>query len=221
MIDKILIAEDHESSNISLQRTVEILGIPHADYVYYCDDALQKIKNAIHQQSPYDLLITDLWFDDDGRPQTLLNGMELINAARKEQPALKVLVFSGESKPVVINNLYQNYGIDGFVRKARHDASELQNAITHIARNEIYQPRPLRLTPIQHPLQQISEYDITLIRLLSEGVQQKQIPDYLKKHQIKPSGLSSVEKRLNITRQLLGVAKNEQLIAYCKDMGII
>ena len=47
MFKKILIAEDHESSSISVQKTLEDLSISNTDYVYYCDDSLAKIKKSI------------------------------------------------------------------------------------------------------------------------------------------------------------------------------
>jgi two-component system capsular synthesis response regulator RcsB len=50
---------------------------------------------------------------------------------------------------------------------------------------------------------------------------QKDIPDYLQQKEIKPSGLSSIEKRLNLMKESLGFTKNEQLVAYCKDFGLI
>ena len=50
---------------------------------------------------------------------------------------------------------------------------------------------------------------------------QKDIPDYLVQHQIKPFGLSGVEKRLNYIREELNFTKNEQMVAFCKDVGVI
>ncbi|RZM30077.1 MAG: response regulator, partial [Pedobacter sp.] len=68
---------------------------------------------------------------------------------------------------------------------------------------------------------EFSEFDITIISLLSQGRLQKDIPNYLQENNIKPSGLSSVEKRLNLMKEELSFSKNEQLVAYCKDFGII
>src|SRR5258708_24293087 len=98
MIKKVLIAEDHESSNISVQKTLEEMGIGDPDYVYYCDDALVRIQKAKEGGEPYDLLITDLYFDADHRPQKIGGGAVLINAVREVQPELRVLVFSAEGK---------------------------------------------------------------------------------------------------------------------------
>jgi hypothetical protein len=50
---------------------------------------------------------------------------------------------------------------------------------------------------------------------------QKNIPDYLKENKIRPSSLSSVEKRLIHLKDSLNVSSVEQLVALCKDWGII
>jgi len=221
MINKVLIAEDHESANISVQKTLEELGISIADYVFYCDDALQKIQIAKGKNDPYDLLITDLYFEPDGMAQKIDGGKELIAAARKVQPELRVLVFSSESKANIIEALFEKQSIDGFVRKARNDSKELKAAITAIVENQHYFPRHLTQLIKQKNAHDFTDYDVTIITLLSQGMLQKDIPAFLKENNIQPSGISSLEKRLNLIRDALEFTKNEQLVAFCKDMGII
>ena len=92
MIDKVIIAEDQESSNLSIQKTMEELHIRQSDYVFYCDDALNRIKMAKKAELPYDVLITDLYFEDDGRSQKIADGFQLIRAAREVQPDIMILV---------------------------------------------------------------------------------------------------------------------------------
>lgn len=221
MIRKVLIAEDHESVNISLQKTLNELDIVDVDIVYYCDDALQQVEKSCRASASYDLLITDLYFESDHRTQRIKGGAELISAAKKAQPDLKILVFSAEGKPAVIDMLFNTHEIDGYVRKARHDAKELMAAILQISRNQRYIPRQLIELKRQQHSYQFTEYDITIISLLADGVLQKNIPAYLQENNIRPSGLSSVEKRLNHIRETLQLYKNEQLVIFCKDMGII
>lgn len=98
MLKKILIAEDYESSNISVQKALEDLKIPDPKYVNYCDDALSRIKMSLQENNPFELLITDLSFDEDHREQNIKNGQQLISAAKELQPNLKVIVFSVEKK---------------------------------------------------------------------------------------------------------------------------
>lgn len=221
MIQKVLIAEDHESVNISLQKTLDELSIKCVDHVYYCDDALQQIEKNAKNAQPYDLLITDLHFDVDHRIQQIAGGMALISAVKKVQPGIKILVFSAESKLSTIKMLYNVYEIDGFVRKARHDAEELKIAISEITHNRRYITQQLAQNMRQLHAYHLEEYDRTIISLLAEGYAQKNIPYYLKKNNIEPSGLSSVEKRLKYIRETLQFQKNEQLVAFCKDMGIL
>ena len=221
MINKILIAEDHESANISIQKTLEGLGIFNIDYAFYCDDALIKIQKSKRDDLSYDLLITDLYFEEDGRAQKISGGIELIAAARQVQPDLKVLVFSAEGKAAIIEMLFNKHEINGYVRKARNDAKELKLAITTIAKNYRFFPRHLMELIKQKNAHQFTEFDIVIISLLADGTRQKDIPFYLQKNHITPSGLSSVEKRLNHIKEVLEFSKNEQLVAFCKDMGII
>jgi len=214
MIKKVLIAEDHQSVNISLQRTVAEFGIDQADHVYYCDEALIRIKRGVERNQPYDLLITDLYFEADGHEQTISSGILLIEAVRQIQPELKILVFSAEDKASVIEKL----DIDGYVRKARNDAQQLKEAFETISRNQQYIGRQ---GFNQKNASVLTSYDTTIIKLLAQGTRQNKIPDYLQANQIPRSSLSSVEKRLNRIKELLGCSNNEQLIAYCKEKNII
>lgn len=221
MIKRVLIAEDHETANISVQKTLEELQITEIEYVYYCDDALNRISQKAGTDKSYDLLITDLHFEPDERKPTLTDGVDLIAAARNVQPELKVLVFSAENKPTTIEKLYNELYIDGYVRKARNDAKELKQAISEIDQRRRYLPRHIMQLINSKNSYEFSEYEITIISLLAQGTSQKDIPNYLREHDIKPSGLSSVEKKLNNMRAALNFTKNEQLVAFCKDKGII
>lgn len=60
-----------------------------------------------------------------------------------------------------------------------------------------------------------------LIKLLSEGVFQKNMSEMLKRKNIKPNSLSSIEKTLNYLKENFSAKSNEHLIAICKDRGII
>ena len=221
MFKSVLIAEDHEMTSISVRKTLEDLNLTRTEYTYYCDDALMHIKKNVQGEAPFDLLITDLSFEEDHRKQEIPGGIELIEAVKKIAPNIKVLVFSTEKKPALIDDLFKKYGINGFVRKARHDAKDLKLAIHALAKGNTYLSPDLKQSVKQKNTFEFTSYDITIISLLSQGTLQKNIPAYLLENDIKPSGLSSVEKRLNMMKEVLEFSKNEQLVAYCKDFGII
>jgi hypothetical protein len=68
---------------------------------------------------------------------------------------------------------------------------------------------------------EFSVFDITIVELLSKGVLQKDIPQILHSKNLQPSGLSSVEKRLNFMREKYSLKSNLELVAFFKGMGII
>ena len=221
MIDKVIIAEDHETANLSVQKTMEELRIKQIDYAYYCDVALQKIQLATQQGTPYDLLITDLYFEDDGTFQKIGGGFNLITAAREVQPGIIILIFSAENRPATIDMLFKNFAVDAYVRKARNDAKELKAAIESLSKQQQYYPRALANLVKQSNTYEFTEFDINIIKLLSQGYQQNEIPDYFRQRNIKPSSLSMIEKRLKQIRDELSFSKNEQLVLFCKDAGIL
>jgi DNA-binding NarL/FixJ family response regulator len=221
MIDKVIIAEDQESANLSIQKSVEDMQIKHIDHVFYCDDALNKIDVAKQKGQPYDLLITDLYFEADGTFQKIGGGFDLIRSVRAIQPAIMIMVFSAENRPATIDMLFKNYGIDGYVRKARHDAKELKLALDTLSRGQRYYPTMLAKFVKQSNAYEFTDLDIKIILLLSKGYQQNEIPGYLKKNNIRPSSLSTIEKRLNQIRDELGFTKNEQLVLFCKETGLL
>jgi two-component system capsular synthesis response regulator RcsB len=221
MFENVLIAEDHQRLNQSVQQTTKELGIVDPKYAYYCDDALLRLRHGIQEGKPFELLITDLSFDEDGRQQKISDGTGLIEAAKRLQPELKILVFSAESNPAVVDGLFKRLAINGYVRKGRTDASDLKDAIEAISKNKRYVPVEFRQAIRNTNTFDFTEYDIMILSQLAQGTLQKNIPDYLQQQGMRASSQSSVEKRLNQIRSALGFTKNEQLIAYCKDYRVI
>lgn len=221
MIDKVIIAEDQEFANLSVQKTMEDLKVKQYDYAFYCDDAFAKIQLAQKKGEPYDLLITDLSFEDDGTTQKINDGIDLIRAVRSIQPGILILILSGQYRPVDIHNLFENNEVDAYVRKARHDVQELKAAMQALSKGQRYYPRSLAQLIKRSNTYEFTDFDITIIRLLNEGYQQNEIPAYLKEHHIKPSSLSSIEKRLNQIREELGFSNNQQLMVFCSNAGLL
>lgn len=221
MFKKVLIAEDHESVNISIQKTLADLEIKldPTNYVFYCDDALLRIQKALRENQPYELLITDLSFEEDVPGQKITTGQELIKAARQIQPDLKIMVFSIENRTAIANQLFKELNIDAYVPKARHDAKDLKLAIETIYQNKKYVSANLRQK--EENVHHFTDYDKMIVSLLSSGKTQKEMPDLLKQRNMEPHGLSSIEKRLNLIKTSLNIANNGQLIAHCIANKII
>src|SRR5690606_11824305 len=175
MFKKVLIADDHEITSISVRKTLEELGVRDARPVYYCDDALSWIRNALRKGQPYELLITDLSFEEDSYAQRLRSGEELIQAVKSVQPDLKIIVFSAEGRAPVVDTLFKTLPIDGNVRKARRDAQHLKKALQAVYQHQRYVSPDLKQAAREANTYEFSEFDISVVSLLSQGLLQKDI----------------------------------------------
>ena len=218
---KILIVEDFKSTVLSIERTLEEVQVYHVQSALYCDEAYEKIQQAVVAKQPYDVLITDLSFVEDEVPQRLKSGRDLILAAKKLDSELKIIVLSSEKKDGIITALFNDYKINAFVHKGRNDMSELKTALEKVYLSEKYISSESRASFQNMNSYEFTNYDVSLISLLANGILQKDIPEALQEKNIKPNSLSSVEKRLNLLRSSLDFTSNQQLVSFCKDLGVI
>ncbi len=219
MFEKVLIAEDADSISISVRKALGDLEVKNLAYASYCDYAITQIKKALQVSEPFELLITDLSFDEDENVQKINDGATLIQTAKDLQPSLKVLVFSVTNKYSVANQLKKDLDIDGYVPKGRGDYQDLKDAIEMISQNRKYISRRLERDEYEDTFDFTSR-DIEIISLVAEGEPLKNIPFYLEQKNI-IYGLSSVEKRLAAIKLALNFSSNIQLISYCRDKKII
>jgi len=220
MFKKILIAEDQEVMNLGIINALTELNIIHFDFVNYCDDALEKIKAAVLEKTPYDLLVTDLSFQKDHIPQNIGSGQDLIRKAKEVQPDLKIVVFSVEKRAKVIDDLYKTHHINGFVSKARNDGKDLKHTIRKVFIGEIVISQEI-LNAIRNTPVEFDSYDIKLLELLAKGYRQNEIGAWLKEHGMKPHSIRSIEKRLSELRESVGAKNNIEMVVICKDLGIL
>ncbi|NBL63864.1 response regulator [Flavobacterium sp. NST-5] len=217
---KILIAEDIDSINqgiASIFKKNANLEIHHAKY---CDDAFLKIKKAIIDGVPFDLLITDLSFKPDHRTVILQSGEELIKAVKSEQSAIKIIVYSIEDRSFRIKTLF-NEGIDAYVCKGRQGSVDLLNAVKAVTANERYISPELSHLIVNPAMLEIDDTDIDLLRLLAQGFTQDEIGKKFKEMGKSSSSLSSVEKRMNKLKIYFKAKNAVHLVGIVKDMGVV
>jgi DNA-binding NarL/FixJ family response regulator len=221
MFKKVLISDDLESISKGLLTVSTKLGINHVEQVQYCDDAFIKIRRAVFDNEPYDLLITDLSFLTDYREQTYKSGEDLIIALSQENSDLKIIIYSVESRLQKVRYFMNKLNVNAYVSKGRQGLLELEKAILAVSKNENYISANLEHAFHPRTNLEIDDYDITLVKLLSNGLSQEEISKQLKKENISPSSLSSIEKRLNKLRIQFKANNAIHLIATVKDLGLI
>lgn len=222
MFKKVLVAEDLDSISIAVVQVLEDLQVPVIEHVKYCDEALLKIKKALLENEPYDLLISDLSFKSDHRKTILNSGDELIEAVNKVQPKLKKIIFSIEDKSFRIKTLFNDLGINAYVSKGRNSITELKNAIISTYNNgEKIVSSDLSFSFNDKALIEIESYDISILKLLSQGYILESISKEFKDLAITPNGTSSIEKRINKLKIYFKANNNVHLIAIAKDFGLV
>ena len=222
MFSKVLLAEDLDSINIAVATTLDELNVVDVDNVKYCDDALLKIIKAIQDNNPYQLLITDLSFIKDFRPNQLNSGEELIAAVKKIQPNIKIIVFSVEEKPARIKSLFENLHINAFVLKGRNSLPELKKAIKKVFESDQNYIAPNLSYILQNKaLHEIDNYDIQLIQHLANGIAQDKMDTKFKELGIEPNSKSTIEKRIGKLKDSFKANNTVHLIAIAKDLGLI
>ncbi|WP_396143492.1 response regulator [Flavobacterium sp.] len=221
MFKKVIIAEDFDSINLAVMQVLSELGVTEIHHAKYCDDAQLKIKKAILDNEPFDLLISDLSFRADHRKVQLVSGDDLIKWVREAQPDLKIIVHSVEDKTFHIKSLFENQNIDGFVIKGRRSIHELKTAIKNLFQtNEKYISPEMEHLLQDKTINEIDNFDIELIKQLSLGVPQEKMDIKFKELGITPSSKSTIEKRIGKLKDYFKANNTVHLISIAKDLGI-
>lgn len=221
MFTKVIISDDLGIVNKGVYALLQDLGVEDITQVQYCDDAYLKIKRAVLDSDPYELLITDLSFKIDHREQQFHSGEELIRELRKRIPDIRIIVYSVEDRPLKLRKIIGGLEVEGFVNKGRNGLVELNQAILEVAFGRSYiSPHLKNILQSQKSLE-FDDFDALLIDLLAKGNSQEEISAFFKENRISPSSLSSIEKRLNKLRTDFKANNVVHLVSIVKDLGLV
>jgi len=222
MFKKVIIAEDFEDINLGIEQTLKDLDIVNFQHAKYCDDAFLKIRKAILDNEPYDLLISDLSFKKDHREVKITCGDDLVEKVRELQPNIKIIAYSVEDKSFRIKSLFDNADIDGFVLKGRNSIEDLKKAIHIISTSDQKFISPEVAFALQEKNNfEIDDLDIQILKHLASGTPQDDIIQIFKDLGIKPNSKSAMEKRLSKLKDFFKANNTVHLVSITKDMGII
>lgn len=221
MFKKVLVVDDHNAINYGIVQTLKKnTNIPQISFSQNCDSAYIKFQKAILDNSPYDLVITDMGFKEDYSSQNIKSGIELIKQLRKKQPGIKIIVYSVEHRKAKVQALIDKYKINGFICKGKYGLKELLEAIPSVWDNIQYTSKALEMQK-QNNIYEIDEIDIMILEELSNGITQKDMTLLFNQRNTKSPSLSSIEKRINALKVHFKAKNTVHLVATCKDLGII
>ncbi|WP_165748156.1 DNA-binding response regulator [Cellulophaga sp. Z1A5H] len=220
-LDRIFVSEDIDSNNLGVTTTLQNMGYTQIGHSQYCDDALLKLQKALLDGNPYDLLITDLSFENPRSKKKLQNGQELIVAIKAIQPTLKVIVFSVEDDHHTITTLFSDQKIDAYVCKGLNGLSELQKSIKAITKHEQY-TCPIATAVLQQKnVLALDDYDQQLLSYLSKGYTQLEISTLLKEKGISPNSVRSIEGNISKLKDYFNATNTTHLVYVASSLGLI
>ncbi len=222
MFKKILVVEDIDSINLGVVAMLQEETNAEVFHCKYCDEAWLKIKSAVLNNAPFDLLISDLSFAADHRETQISNGEDLVKTVKEKYPEIKLLVYSIENRFITVKKLIDDYKINAFVSKGRNSINELKAALTILATSDnIFLSTNIQEVYNNPELVELQEEDVFILKYLSEGLSQTEISTNLKKQGSTTSSLSSVEKKVNKLKIYFDAKNTVHLISISKDLGLI
>ncbi len=221
MFNKVLVSDDLDCINQGIVTVLSALNITNVTQVAYCDDAFLQIEKAVLDKAPFELLITDLSFVADHRKQIYPSGETLISALKQKHPQLKIIVYSVEDKLQKIRTLMLDHSLDAYVCKGRQGLEQISQAIREVFNGKKYLSPQVENALSRKQSVEISDYDIEILQLLSEGLSQKEISIHFIAKNVTPSSLSSIEKKISKLTDYFKANNVTHLIAIVKDLGLI
>lgn len=220
-IQKIIIAEDFDTSNDGIISKLKHLGNPDIHTYQTCDQTYLKIQRALQDGAPFDLLISDLSFLNTNADHQLRSGQELIQAAKELQPSIKTIAFSLLNKQHIIQELIEDIGADAYVCKSMHGGKELLKAIQAINTDEIYLCPIAKAAFEQKNVFELNDYEAQLLQLLANGYKQTDICNYFKSQNITPNSRRSIEDHLSKLRDYFNANTTTQLVYMAQSLDLI
>ncbi len=220
---KILIVDDHQLILEGIYNALKEYPNYIVSHFNTCDEAYDAIKEAEETDDPFQLLFTDLSFDNQTEETVLDGGEMLISKVREDDIAIKAAVLSGHSETNRVFNVITNIKPDAYILKSHCSGEELNFAIQQIMKGKRFYTHEIHEKILKRNIIQI-QMDEIAIRILKELPKQSKISNL---DGVIPKGdgsflkIRSIENKLANLRIDLGANNNTDLVIKAKELGII
>lgn len=220
---KILVVDDHQLLIDGIISSLEASGYTNVLSTTNCDIALKTIIEDSKTDNPFDILFTDLSFDNATMLQKIKNGESLIKAVKKANIPIKIGVITGHTETNKVFNIVSNLDPLAYILKSKCDSNELGFAVNKMMNNENFYTHEIHQKLMKRNVAAILMDDVA-IQILEElpnhpkisnleGIVKKENGDILK--------LRSIENKLSNLRIDLNANNNTDLVLKAKELGII
>jgi DNA-binding NarL/FixJ family response regulator len=203
---KILLVDDHVIVRAGLRNLLSTLSGTEISEAATGRDALLRLR----QDRPH-LVLLDLNVPGIG-------GLELLRRMLLEDKAARILVLTMHAEPLYAARAME-LGARGYLSK-NASAEELLTAVRRVVEggryieNEIAQELALQKVTSDRDLQDLTERDLEIMRLLAEGMSLTEISDAL------GIGYKTVANACSHIKAKLGVTRTSELVRLAMTLGI-
>lgn len=187
-----------------------------------CDEAFSTLKNK-SETLPFDILFTDLSFENHSENTRIDGGESLIRKVKEAKIPIKIGVITGHTETNRVFNVINNLQPDAYILKTHCSGDELNFAVQKMLKGEIFYTHEIHQKILKRNIVQI-RMDEVAIQILKELPQHTKIINLEGKIK-KPDGsflkIRSIENKLANLRVDLNANNNTDLVLKAKELGII
>ena len=219
---RILIVDDHQLVIHGLLFSLNAAGDFDIVTTNTCDEAFQLIKNNLNS-NPFQILFTDLSFNNTTEFSKLDGGEELIKALKNNEIDIKIGVITSHTETNRVYNVVSNLNPNAYILKSTCDATEIGFAVQKMLTNDYYYTHEIHQKIMRRNIIQIQMDDVA-IQILKELPNHPKISNLegvVKKNDGSVVKLRSIEAKLSNLRTDLNANNNTDLILKAKELGII
>tara|TARA_B110000046_G_scaffold185829_1_gene229655 strand:+ start:938 stop:1660 length:723 start_codon:yes stop_codon:yes gene_type:complete len=219
---RILIVDDHQLVIKGILCSLKEVGDFDVVTTNNCDDAFSLIKADINS-NPFQLLFTDLSFDNTTDQSILQGGEELIKAIIHEEIDIKIGVITGHTETNRVYNVISNLKPNSYLLKSKCNAAEIGFAIQKMLVGEYYYTHEIHQKIMYRNIVKIQMDDIAIqiLKALPNHAKISNLEGIIKKNDGTRIKLRSIEAKLANLRTDLNANNNTDLILKVKELGII
>lgn len=219
---KILVVDDHQLFIDGIVNSLNRVG----DYEIYTTTSCEKAFSMVDQakgNNPFDILFTDLSFDNVKMDAEITGGEDLIRAIQKTNSSTQMIVITGHAETNRVYNVIHNLQPSAYILKSKCEGSELKFAIDSVLKGERFYTHEIHQKLLKRNIAQIVMDDVSL-QILNELRNHAKISN-LEGVVLREDGstikLRTIEKKLSDLRIDLNAINNTDLVLKAKELGII
>ena len=219
---RILVVDDHQLVIQGIVSSLKEVGDFDVVTTDTCDKAFELVKNNA-TKNPFQIIFTDLSFDNIATDSFLDGGEALIKEIKKHNFNIKIGVITGHTETNRVYNVIHNLQPNAYLLKTKCDAKEIGFALQKMLVNDFYYTHEIHQKIMRRNIVQI-QMDEVAIQVLKELPKHSKISN-LEGLVKKPDGtllkLRSIETKLSNLRLSLNANNNMDLVLKAKELGII